>query len=169
MSEKINIKEFIDGYEKSKNKQVYLKKIEINNYIPYGQKTFLANKIVESSSYDKDGYVTINSPSRYIIFIYTLLNSYTNLNMHSESMLDDFDLLNKYGLIDEIVALIPEKEVDEFNKILGMVLDDFMTNHYEIHGYIQDIIKKISNVVDGTSPQLLEELKKFLGNNGDGE
>lgn len=169
MSEKINVKEFVDGYTKSKNKALYLKKLEIVDYVSYGQKAFLADKIIKSSSYDENGYVRINSPSRYLIFVYTILKTYTNLDLESESMLEDFDLLNKHGIVDEIFALVPEKEINEFNKVLSMTYDDFITNHYEIHGFIQEVVKKISDTVDGTSPELLNELRNYLSRSGDGE
>ena len=166
MEEKINVKEFAEGYEKSKNKPLYLKKLTINDYVPYGEKSFLANKIVESTSYDEQRNIKIDSTARYLVFIYTLLKSYTNLDIDAEHMTEDFDELNRYGLVDEIINLIPEKEVNEFNKVLGMVYDDFMTNHYEIHGFIEGMMQKISNVINGTSPELLDELRKYLNVNG---
>lgn len=167
MEEKINVKDFVDGYEKSKNKPVYLKKLKINDYVSYGEKSFLANKIIESTSYDERGNIKIDSTARYLVFIFTLLKSYTNLDVSAERMIEDFDLLNKCGLIDEIISVIPEKEVNEFNKVLSMAYEDFMTNHYEIHGFITDMVQKISNVIDGTSPELLDELKKYLKINGE--
>ncbi len=163
MEERINVKEFVDGYEKSKNKPVYLKKLTINDYVPYGEKCFLANKIIESTSYDAQRNIKIDSAARYLLFVYTLLKSYTNLDVTAAHMTEEFDLLNRYGLIDEITNLIPEKEVNEFNKILSMTYEDFMTNHYEIHGFITDTIQKISNVIEGTSPELLDELRKYIG------
>ena len=162
MDNKLNVTEFVDGYEKAKTKSTYLKKIKINDYVPYGEKVFLANKIVESTSYDERHNIKIDSPSRYLLFIYTLLKNYTNLDLDAQNMTQYFDLLNKCGLVDDIVGMIPEKEVNEFNKVLSMAYEDFMTNHYEIHGFIEDVIDKISNVIEGTSPQLLNELRNYI-------
>ncbi len=167
MESKINLNEFVEGYEKAKTKSSYLKKFVVNNYVPYGEKVFLSNKIVESTSYDERKNVRIDSPSRYLLFVYTLLKSYTNLDLDASKMTECFDLLNKNGIVDELIKEIPENEINEFNKVLSMVYEDFMTNHYEIHGFIENIIEKISNVIDGTSPQLLDELRGYLYANGE--
>ena len=167
MEEKINVKKFVDGYMKTKNKQQYLKKLTVVDYVGYERKMFLCQKIVDTTSYDKEKNIKIDSPSRYLVFVYTLLSTYTNLDLHGDSMLDDFNTLNKCGLIDEIVGLIKESEVKEFENVLSMTYEDFMTNHYEIHGFIENIIEKISNVIDGTSPQLLDELRGYLYANGE--
>lgn len=167
MGEKINVKEFVDNYVKAGNKTICLKKIKIKDYVSYGEKAFLAQKIVESTSYDNNRNIKIDSPSRYLLFVYTLLKNYTNLDLSPDFMIEEFDMLNRYGIVDEIIRLIPEKEVEEFNKVLSMTYDDFIANHYEIHGFITNMMQKISNVIDGTSPELINELRKYLNINGD--
>lgn len=162
MEEKLNVKEFIDGYLKSKNKQVYIKKIKTVNYIRYERKTFLCQKIVETTSYDENKNVRIDSTSRYVVYIYTLLSTYTNLDVKAENMLDDFNALNEHRLIDEIIGLIDEAEINEFNKVLSMTLEDFMTNHYGVQGFIRDLMSNIGNVIQDISPELTQFVKDYI-------
>lgn len=162
MEEKINVKKFVDGYMKTKNKQQYLKKLTIVDYVGYERKMFLCQKIVGTTSYDKEKNIKIDSPSRYLVFVYTLLSTYTNLDLHGDSMLDDFNTLNKCGLIDEIVGLIKESEVKEFENVLSMTYEDFMTNHYSTYGFIMDLIKNVNEVIKGVSPELTQLVKEYI-------
>lgn len=171
MSNKINVKEFVDGYMKcatAKTKESYLKKIQIKEYVDYEVKMALATKVVNASSYnsDKQNVVKVNAPMRYILFVYTVLSYYTNLDMDSTKMFEQFNLLNKNKLIDEIIKLIPEHEISEFNKIVSMTYEDFLTNYYEPHGFIADQIGKIGTLFeylpDGVLDKIAETAGKFL-------
>lgn len=159
----ININEFCEGYDNCTTataKKNYLKQIEIIPYVRYEHKTVLANQIINSSCYDQDEptKVKINSPGRYMVYVYTMLKTYTNLDLHNETMLDDFNELNRRGLIDAIVGLIPTTEKNEFEKIVAMVYEDFITNYYEIHGFITNTIEKLASMSEAIGPQLSEML-----------
>ena len=170
MEEKINVKKFVDGYMKTKNKQQYLKKLTVVDYVGYERKMYLCQKIVDTTSYDKEKNIKIDSPSRYLVFVYTLLSTYTNLDLHGDSMLDDFNTLNKCGLIDEIVGLIKESEVKEFENVLSMTYEDFMTNHYGIRGMVTDFMGKINDIINGSQPELIDMVRGYLSTlNGDDE
>lgn len=165
MSGKINVVEFCEGYDNCANataKKNYLKKIEIIPYIRYEHKTVLANQIINSSCYDQDepNKIKFNSPGRYMLYVYTLLKTYTNFDMDNTRMLDDFNELNRRGLIDVIVGLIPEAEKNEFEKIVAMVYDDFVANYYEIHGFIMNAVDKLATLSEAISPEMLEAFTK---------
>ena len=162
---KIDVFEFVDGYSKCgtvKTKEGYLKKLEIVDYINYEVKMVYATKIVHSSSYDMENktVVKVNAPMRYILFTYTLLSVYTNLDMHSDKMFEEFNILNRNGLIDEIIALIPEREVAEFNHIVSMTYDDFLVNYYEPHSFISNQIDKIGTFLEMITPELADKISE---------
>lgn len=168
MSERINVVEFCEGYDNCTNataRKNYLKKLEIIPYIKYEHKVVLANQIINSSCYDqeKPNKVKIDSPGRYMLYVFTLLKTYTNLDMDNTRMLDDFNELNRRGLVDIIIGLIPEAEKNEFDKMVAMVYEDFMTNYYEIHGFVTNTLEKLSVLTDAISPELIESLNGMLG------
>ena len=171
---KINVIDFVDGYNKcatAKAKEVYLKKLEVTDYVNYEVKIALATKIVNSSSYDVEHstVVKVNAPLRYVLYVYTVLSYYTNLDMHSEKMFDEFNELNRHGLIDVIFKLIPEREVSEFNNVVAMVYDDFLTNYREPHSFIANQIDRIGSFVEYIPQDTLERIASTAGKilNGD--
>ena len=166
MADKISVSEFVKEYNACTNETArknYLKKLDITKYLSYEQKIVIASRIVEATSRDQDGTdrVVINSPMRYVLYVFSVLSSYTNLDMGTTMSLEHFNALNQYGLIEKIFALIPEKELAEFQKIVEMTFDDFMTNYYEAHNYINSVLEKILHIVN--SPQLAELAQQLDG------
>lgn len=165
MSAKIKVVDFVNGYDKCANvtaKKNYLKMLEIIPYIKYEYKTVLANQIINGSCYDEEegNRIKFNSPGRYMLYVYTMLKTYTNLDMDNTTMLDDFNELNRRGLIDKIFELIPESERNEFEKIVGMAYEDFVANYYEVHGFVMNLIDKLSVISESISPELVEAIGK---------
>lgn len=148
---KINVINLIEDYEKltsNKLKEDYLKaKIKINNYIDYSSKMFIAENIINSSCL-KNNNIYIDSCKRYILYIYALLSNYTNLDIHENELLLQYDLLEKHGLLDIILNMIPEKEIVTFKTILDMKQNDLITNKYEIHAFISDKVNTFTSIVE---------------------
>ncbi|WP_346961245.1 hypothetical protein [Clostridium sp.] len=158
---KINVINLIEDYEKltsDKSKEDYLKaKIKINNYIDYGTKMFIAENIINSSCL-KNNNIYIDSCKRYILYIYALLANYTNLDIHENELLLQYDLLEKHGLLDIILDMIPEKEIVTFKTILDMKQNDLMTNKYEIHAFISDKINSFTDIVEGFANSINQKI-----------
>ena len=177
MSEKINVMEFVDGYNKCstvKTRESYLKKLNVKDYVDYEVKIALATKIVNASSFDQERptVVRVNAPMRYVLFVYTVLSYYTDLDMHSDKMFAEFNALNKCGLIDEIFKIIPEREVSEFNSVVAMTYEDFLSNYREPHSFIANQIDKLGYLFQYIPQETLdiiaETASKFLnGTDGD--
>lgn len=147
----ITIKEFVKKYTEFRNdvsKDGYLKKIKIIPYVDYLKKVTAAENIAKRTCKNSNGDICVNSPMRYVLFVFTVLQLYTNLIISSEDRVEDFDLLNKNGLIDKIFELIPENELAEFKTILDLSVDDFMTNHYEAHAFVESQVNRITTVVE---------------------
>mgnify|MGYP006988895247 CR=1 FL=1 len=167
--EKLNVSEFVakyNGLSGVQAKKNYLKKIKITPYIPFSMKMALADRIVQASSLDQDKEVHINSPVRFMLFAFTVLTTYTNLDMDNTHMHEQYDLLCESGLIDEIIGLIPEREINEFKSMVDITYDDFMTNHYETHAYVLNLLSHIASAIDSISPELVAEFEKLVDING---
>ncbi len=151
----------------------------VEDYIGFNRKMTLADTIVKNSIYatepvmedgqvvkDENGDVKyhqtnriqVNSCTRYILFVFTVIQTYTNINMDHAKMLDEFDLLNKEGLIEKIFEMIPKKEIDEMNKVVEKTYDDFMTNYYETHSFIANQVQRATAVLSVVLKPLAEKI-----------
>ena len=174
MNKDYNVKSFVEEYEKQivdADKGQYIKtKLKTEKYMPYADKLIVAENIVNSSSYaivKEDGVlkktdrIAINSPMRYVLFVMTIVDKYTNIEVNFQNIMPEFDGLNKNGLIEVIFEKIGDKEMAEFNTVVEMVLNDFISNKFEIKNYISEALSKINNLVEKSSPLVNNIINKL--------
>ena len=165
MNKDFNVKSFVEEYEKCSNnedKAKFLKsKLKAEKYMPYADKLALAENIVKSSSYaivKEDGVlkqtdrIALNSPMRYVLFVMTVVDKYTNIEVDFKNIMPEFDALNFNSLIESIFEKVGDKETAEFNTVVEMVLNDFMANKYQFKNYIDDTLLKVSGLVEKCAP-----------------
>ena len=176
MNKDFNVKSFVEEYEKQMNdieKTKFLKsKLKTEKYMPYADKLAIAENIVKSSSYAmvKEGNelkqtdrISLNSPMRYILFVMTVVDKYTNIEVNFGNIMPDFDALNFNGLIEVIFEKIGDKEMAEFNTVVDMVSNDFMANKYQFKNYIDDTLLKVSGLIEKCVP-LIDNITSKLDN-----
>lgn len=146
---RLDLYKLVENYNKRtsiKLKDEFLKtQIKINSYLDYGIKMFLAQNIIEKSCV-KNGDLHIDSCKKYILYIYTLIKFYTNIDINEKDIMMQYDLLDRNNLVEKILSLIPEKELTTFKTILEMKQNDFMTNNYEAHAFISNQVNKIKEI-----------------------
>lgn len=165
MNKDFNVKSFVEEYEKQVNdadKAKFLKtKLKTEKYMPYADKLALAENIVKSSSYaivKEDGVlkqtdrIALNSPMRYVLFVMTVVDKYTNIEVDFKNIMPEFDALNFNSLIESIFEKVGDKETTEFNTVVEMVLNDFMANKYQFKNYINDTLSRVSGLVEKCAP-----------------
>lgn len=165
MNKDFNVKSFVEEYEKqltNDDKAKFLKsKLKTEKYIPYADKLTIAENIVKHSSYamvKEDGKlkqtdkIALNSPMRYVLFVMTVVDKYTNIEVNFNNIMPDFDALNFNSLIEVIFEKVGDKETAEFNTVVEMVLNDFMANKYQFKNYIDDTLLKVSGLVEKCAP-----------------
>ena len=120
-----------------------------------------AQTIVEQAYSEK-----INTPILHLIFYKTLVSKYTSLEFNEEdgrANMEDFNLLNRYGIIDLILAAINEDEISEFTSVKDMVVTDYVTNNYNVGAMFTKIIESLGNVLtEFTKEKNLEVIKKYI-------
>lgn len=160
----ITIDKLIDGYSKRtsiKMKEEYLKAvIKVKPYVSYGVKMFLADNIINNSCL-KDGRVYIDSCKKYILYVFALIDTYTNIEITEKQWLFEYDALDSMGLIELILALIPEKEVATFKTILDMKHNDLMTNRYGTYAFIEDQVERIVDVTPNLTEAFIPLVEKL--------
>lgn len=176
MNKDFNVKSFVEEYEKqlsNDDKAKFLKsKLKTEKYIPYADKLSVAENIINHSSYaivKEDGVlkqtdrIALNSPMRYILFVMTVVDKYTNIEVNFKNIMPDFDALNFNGLIEVVFERIGDKETAEFNTVVDMVLNDFMANKYQFKNYINETLSKVSVIVEKCAP-LIDNIISKLDN-----
>ena len=147
----ITVQEFINTYNKKESdqeKQDYIESMVKIEYMPINTKMTLAEKIVENAYWkdvEKKDIVSVSSPVRHVLHVYTIINNYTYIHMDNKTMAEDYDYLNRFTAIEEMTA------------------QDFMTNHYGTQAFIQNQVTRLNDVLKqvGTSlaPVFAEAMK----------
>ena len=141
----MTVKEFLEDLNKVTGKTVkeerMKKNLNVKQYVSFIDKVNLAERVVYHSTHDFDqegnvvGDITINSISKYLLHVMGIIDMYTDLDINYGNLVEDYDLLNVNGMIQEIVTLIGEKEIAECQMLLDMKLGDFMQNWYSFRDY----------------------------------
>lgn len=161
---RLDLYKLVENYNKrtsTKLKDEFLKtQIKIIPYLDYGTKMFLAQNIIDKSCL-KDGNLHIDSCKKYILYIYTVIKFYTNIDINEKDIMIQYDLLDRNNLVEKILKLIPEKELITFNTILDMKQNDLMNNKYETHAFIVDQLDKVKEIVPELSKIFVPLIEKL--------
>lgn len=161
IEKKISIDTIIKNYNmrsSDKLKREYLLSvIKVKPYLGYGTKMKLADGIIEVACLE-NGYVHIDSCKKYLLYIYAILANYTNLDIKEDGLLFQYNELDKNGLIEEILSIIPEKELTTFKTILDMKQNDLISNKYENHAFINDKLNEFYIEMHKTLHPLIENV-----------
>ena len=116
-------------------------KIEIAQYLPIDQKLILINEVINESA-DLKGYY---APFRLDLFMTIgVIQHYTNITF-TEKQKEDlgklYDLLISSGLYKEIVAKIPEEEID----YIKLNIKETIHSIYEYKNSVLGILDVIAN------------------------
>lgn len=171
MNEIYTVKDFCKKYESLKSeqaKETLVKSVMNGSYVPYEKKITICEKIIENTYYTKDANevkkMHINSPAQYMLYCLWLVKEYTYIIIDFSSSLEEFNLLNKTGLLDIIVSCISEREIKEFRMILDMVGNDTMQNECEIHSFIRNQVDRFGILFKTIANHIIVELSTAINN-----
>lgn len=187
----MKIKEFCKEYSNriDKLKGDYLKEnLKITTYLPFIKKDALAQNIVNATTYKFEDYtkedgttgrrrtnqIQVNSTAQMLFFYRVIIENYTDLEVETEGFYEEYDALNKSGVLFELTAdfeghpsLIPAREISELRGMIDLKQRDIMTNQYEIHSYISNQIERITEVGSIVLKPVLDKLATELENMDD--
>ena len=156
----MDIGKFIEEFDKAAAKDRATKKTTeterlirkhiTSYYISYEVKISEAKKIIQHSSYETiDGreYFRINSPVRYLLFMMSVIRSYTDLEFDTTNTMIQFDLLEQRGILDLITQVIGD-DYDKFQTVLSMTLDDLISNERSLISKLSDLGDVLSVLLD---------------------
>ena len=163
------IKNFVESYSNFATQNLkddYLKdNLEITTYVPFVKKVTYAASLAQNTMIDKDtGNVRVSSESNYLFFVRSIIELYTDLEIENNAFYDEYDLLNESGLLDEIMQMIPEKEINEFKMICDMKKDDIIFNQSTPKAFVNQQIERITNIASVALKPILDKLATELEN-----
>lgn len=168
---KYTVAGFCKEYNDAKSnevKEMIINKVMNEQYIPYEKKIAFCENIIKSSHYRKDKNenkkLHISSTTKYLLYCLEIVRRYTNIEVDLTDVINEFNLLNKYGLIDEIASRISEKELKEFKWILDMVENDMLQNEYEIHAFIGKQVDRFGELTGLLLKPVIEQLNEKIEN-----
>ena len=161
----IEVKDFVDRYVKFNTttaKESYLKTVvKFVDYMNFEIVEALCDQILVNSCIDKNGNVKVDTCKKYLMYIYVIFDQYTNITVHSDKWLEEFNLLSKAGLVEVVCQLMPESLITTLDSVLKMKTDDMMTNYYEPHAFISNQIIKYVPMIHGVIDKFLEGVEKI--------
>lgn len=152
----ISVKEFVKGVSNRASedaRRIYIEgTLAVKDFERYEVICTICDAIIEGSyfTHDEEGKridFKQDSCKKYLMYIQGLLSTYTNIVLDPKDALGDFNLLNKYGLIDVIISYIPESQVAMFDSVLNMKSGDIKVNYYEPHAFVKEQIVKYVPVI----------------------
>lgn len=147
-----------NGFRSDEAKKVFLEKtIKTVTYTNFEVVCGYADIIIAQSMFNKNGDILMDSCKKYLLYIYTLIAFYTNINVHANNWTKEFNSICRYGLLDEIIELIPESEKVTLNAVLEMKTGDVNINYYNIQNWLT---KKLGDFY----PYIAKSLDDFLNN-----
>lgn len=162
----MTVKEFVDGY-KSGNTEYTAKELVTKAYIPAAQKLLMSQEIVRITSYkmDNKGDLTdeaeLKSPLADLYATMYAISEYTNIDVNLQDAVNEFDLLAEAGLVDYLVAMLPN-DADRFMEMVTATKKDFIKNHMSMSAVIDKGINRITNVIKEAAGPILDGLEKAL-------
>jgi hypothetical protein len=167
-AEKISIDDLIKGYDKlqsSQAKERYLKeKVKYTEYTNFEVACFYADKIIATSMFNKNGDIRVDSCQKYLQYVFALLSFYTNVDVHANQWILEFNKLRRYGLLEKIIDGIPEAEVNTLDAVLEMKSNDVITNYYNIQNWATKKLGEFYPFIAKGINEVLESLSKSFEN-----
>lgn len=156
----MNVEEFVEGYVKGGKREEYVKKHIVNTYVPIDEKLRVCNGIASATTHTTDAATgkerfSVNTPARFVLFMMTLVNKYTDIDVDFDQTAETFDALDKHGLVDVIARLIDQHEYSTFDTLLKMTVSDIVENERDLVGWL-DNMKDAMMVVLAETQKILE-------------
>lgn len=154
-----------NSFKSDEAKRVFLEKtIKTVTYTNFEVVCGYADIIVAQSMFNKNGDILVDSCKKYLLYLYTLIAFYTNINVHANSWTKEFNLICRYGLLDKIIKAIPESEVATLDAVLEMKVGDANINYYNIQNWLTKKLGDFYPYIAKSVDSLLGSLEQSLTN-----
>lgn len=161
----INILKFVEEYKKDPNEA--LKKLEIENYVPFATKKALIDTVIENIIEYDTSLLTYEPMNKHLNFVLSCAIIYTNLTYEDKEGLDAYDALVSSGLLDVIIERIGV-DYGELVAMFEETLSARITFTNSISNRFSAFISVLEDVFTKMTPENLDYLRKLADVNGNG-
>lgn len=146
----MKINELLEMYKK--NQMINLKNVlEVEEYISTPLKRKMCDLVLDSCIEDVNGVLHIDSFDRYILFTIAVISMHTNLEFSIDAdgvtSIDEYDELNKIGLIDKIINTF-KTDYEACKVMLDMLTNDRMKNQETLEKKIIQFLNGVAQDID---------------------
>lgn len=148
--------------------------VSVKQYLPASDK----NAILEIAMQEADQGTILNTFALDVIFHTYIIIKYTDIEFTQEDKEDIFKLYDKIessGLMDAVIAAIPENEYNNLRKYLLEMVDNYVTYRNSARALVEQLtffapqaaenIQKISENIDLNKVQQIVQLADVTGMN----
>ena len=166
---KMTVQEFVDKYNETPERQRegFLKSMVVTDYVPFELKVALMYDLVHKTHME-DGHISIKSPLCYALFMNLIVEQYLDVQIDKNDQIKDFNLMNKSRIFDILMIaddehfIINANELEEFKMIVDMVKSDFMTNNFSTQAFVNEQVKRISDVLHVSLEPIVQQLNEQI-------
>lgn len=131
----MKIEEFIEEFNKSQNKENYVKKHVISTYVPFENKIALANNIVKKTMFADNGDLVRNTPAIYMNYMLALIKLYMDIEVNDNETLSAFNLIEQYEVNPLLISAIGS-DASSLDTVIKMVINDTIDNHSDLVNFM---------------------------------
>jgi hypothetical protein len=155
-------KDFVKAY--TENPLILNEHIK-DRYVSLNEKIARADAIINSSYYinledkNKTKKLHIDSCVKMMLTKISFVDMYTDIERGTKDpILEEYDMLQKCGVLEEIMNRVNSMEASEFNTIIEYVAQDTLANEYEPHEFIKSQVERFGTLVGNVLAPVLSNM-----------
>ncbi len=171
MSDKITVKDFVDGYLNLGEKEQqfeYVKGHVIRKYAPVLEKRVVLQTLLNKSiAVSEFGVEYLDLFISRINMVWAILILYTDIDTAKKgkdetNAFEDYDLLIENDLIEIISNIIGERELKELLSLNNLIIDAYEKQNTDLNAFVTKQVNRLGNIIGGLSEKALNRLADLV-------
>ena len=145
----MNVKQFIDGYNKTtKGQEEYVKKHIVKQYLPYTEKISIGARIINTTMYAGDAIKVfkMNTPVKSMFLALAIVDAYSDIDF--EFKVEEYDELVSSGAMSQLLLAIPDTELTACQATVDSMIADELENTRNVVSFFETKIDSLKAVFD---------------------
>ena len=171
MSDKITVKDFVEGYlnlEEKEQQLEYVKGHVIRKYAPVLEKRVVLQTLLNKSiAVSEFGVEYLDLFISRINMVWAILILYTDIDTAKKggdetNAFEDYDLLIENDLIEIISNIIGERELKELLSLNNLIIDAYEKQNTDLNAFVTKQVNRLGNIIGGLSEKALNRLADLV-------
>lgn len=145
----MKIKDFIDGFEKARDKELFVNNCINKRYLDYELKIAICRSIIKNTMYQEvngKNMFVIDSPKRWMFFVFSIISNYTEIEMpdNGAKRIELFNEIEKHDVM-RVLSKVLGKDYKDFSVLLDVMVEDEIKNN-DLRAMLETKIEALSMV-----------------------